>query len=239
MTTRQLLGLLAVAVLAGLWIGCSEEAPPSLYDPNYVSGPQPKVTAIAPAANALAGVTVLTLTGENFQTGIAQNMVFFNTTVATITSATATQLVLRAPYVVGDSVKVKVAVQGADLFSTPYIYKLGAPTEDKFGNFGQSDELASMECDVAGNIYVSMLSSGLGTGVWKFTPDGTKGTTVYSNAFSAAVGSWKGMKFGPGGAIFCVAARAIIFRIPPGGGNAAVYAVPSVPAQYMPASCRL
>lgn len=223
MKTRQLLGLLAVALLAGLLIGCTEEPPPSLYDSNYVSGPQPKVTGIAPATNALAGVTVLTISGENFKPSAAQNMVFFDAAVASLTSATATQLVLKAPVVIGDSIKVKVAVQGADLFSTPYVYKLEAPTENKFGNFGANDELASMDCDTAGNVFVSMLSSGLGVGVWKFAPDGTKSTTVYSNAFSTAVGSWKGMKFGSGGAIFCVAARAIVFRIPPGGGNAAVW----------------
>ncbi len=187
------------------------------------AAPQPKVTGIAPATDALAGVTMLTITGENFKPSTAQNMVFFDAAVATLTSATATQLMLKAPVVIGDSIKVKVAVQGADLFSTPYLYKLEAPTENKFGNFGANDEVASMDCDTAGNVFVSMLSSGLGTGVWKFTPDGTKGTTAYSNPFSGAVGSWKGMKFGPGGAIFCVAARAIIFRIPPGGGNAAVW----------------
>jgi hypothetical protein len=223
MKTRQLLALLAVALLAGLLIGCTEEPPPSLYDSNYVSGPQPKVTAIAPATNALAGVTTLTITGENFNSDPAKNMVFFGAATAKLSSATATQLILKAPVVIGDSIKVKVAVQGADLFSTPYLYKLEAPTEDKFGNFGANDEVASMDCDTAGNVFVSMLSSGLGTGVWRFTPDGTKGTTVYSNPFSGAVGSWKGMKFGPGGAIFCVAARAIVFRIPPGGGNAAVW----------------
>jgi hypothetical protein len=120
-------------------------------------------------------------------------------------------------------VKVKIAVAGADLFSSTYTYSLGLPAENKFGNLGANDEVASLDCDTAGNVYASMLNSGLGVGVWKFAPDGTKGVAAYSNAFSTSVGSWKGMKFGPGGAIYCVAARAIIFRIPAGGGNAAVW----------------
>jgi IPT/TIG domain len=222
MTTRLLVSVLGCAAIAGILFGCKDEAPPSLFSPDYVSGPQPTVTRIDPASSGnpftdpLAGVTVLTITGTNFSATPANNVVFFDATPLTTLQASTTQLQVKAPLIISDTIKVKIAVTGADLFNTPFIFKLNAASLDKFGNFAPSEEPVAVECDSAGNAYVSMLSSGLGIGVKKFTPAGDR--TDYS-----AVGSWKGMKFGPGGAIFCAAGRAIIFRIPSGGGASAVW----------------
>jgi hypothetical protein len=221
MTTRVLFFLLCCAVVVLLQPGCKTDPPPGLYDPSYVSGPQPKVTSIDPAANALAGVTALTINGSNFSATPGNNLVFFDNVRVSLTSATTTQLKFKAPILPKDSIKVKVAVQGSDLFSEVFLYNLGLAADEKFGNFASGEEPVGMDCDASGNLYVSMLANGLGIGVKKFTTAGLR--SDYSPAFSGAVASWRGMKVGSGGAIFAVAARAIVFRIPPGGGAAGVW----------------
>ena len=222
MITRVMLFLLAVVVMAGLWSGCKEDPPASLFDPNYVSGPQPVVTGIAPATGALAGVTTLTVNGQNFSPTTGNNLVFFDKSAATVLQATATSLTVKAPNLVKDSIQVKIAVAGSDLYSTPFLYSLGLAANEKYANFATGEEGVGVECDTAGNLFVSMVTSSGGIGVKKFTPAG--GRTDYSPILSSAVASWKNMKFGLGGAIFATASgRAILFRIPPGGGSPAVW----------------
>jgi len=221
MTTKLLLGLLACTLIGVIFIGCKEDAPASLFDPNYVSGPQPKVTSVEPATNALAGVTTLTINGANFSATSANNLVFFDQTLVPVLQASTTQLQVKAPNLPKDSIKVKVAVFKSDLYSDAVLYKLNLAADEKFGSFGTSEEPVAVECDTAGNAYVSMLSSGLGIGIKKFTPAGVR--SDYSPAFSGAVASWRGMKFGPGGAMYAVAGRSIIFRVPPGGGASAIW----------------
>ncbi len=58
-------------------------------------GTPPKITSISPTT-ALSGTNV-TISGNNFNTTASQNAVFFNGVKASVTSATATQLVVRVP----------------------------------------------------------------------------------------------------------------------------------------------
>jgi hypothetical protein len=222
MTTRALGTLLAVVAIAGLWMGCKEDPPASLYDPSYVSGAQPKVTGIVPASGALAGVTTLTINGQNFSAVAGDNLVFFDKTLAPVLTATSTALTVKAPNLPKDSIQVKVAVAKADLFSDVVLYKLNMAVIDKFPNFATGEEGFGVECDLAGNLYVSMTASGSGgIGVFRFTPAGVR--SFYSKAFNSAVATWRAMKFGPGGALFTVAGRTIVFRVPAGGGDPAIW----------------
>ena len=221
MTTRARITLLAVVAIAGLWMGCKEDPPASLYDPSYVSGAQPKVTGILPATGALAGVTTLTISGQNFSAVAGDNLVFFDKTVAPVLTATTTTLTVKAPNLPKDSIQVKIAVSKADLFSETVLYKLNLAVNDKFANFPSGEEGVGVECDASGNLYVSMLASGAGIGIKKFTPAGVR--SDYSPVFGATVSNWRAMKFGPGGQMFTVAGRNIIFRVPAGGGTSAVW----------------
>ncbi len=220
MTGKAFFLVLTVGLILAGFPGCAEDPPPSLYDQNYTSGPQPIVTSISPT-EALAGVTMLTITGSNFSPVPGNNIVLFDKTVVPVLQASATQLQLRAPNLPKDSIRVKVAVLRSDLYSESVLYRLSLAADETFGNFAPSEEPVSVECDAQGNVYVSMLASGQGIGVKRFTPAGSR--TDYSPAFSTTVASWRGMKIGPAGAIFAVAARPIIFRIPPGGGSSAIW----------------
>lgn len=222
MINRVLSLLLAVALMAVVMPGCKEDPPASLYDPNYVSGAQPVVTGITPPTGALAGVTTLTVNGQNFSPVPGNNLVFFDKTQATVLIATASQLTLKAPVLPKDSIVVKVAVAGSDLYSGAFYYNLGLAANESSAPYTTGEEGVGIECDTAGNVYVSMITATSGIGVKKYTPSGVR--TDYAPILSSAVASWKNMKFGPGGAMFCTATgRSIIFRIPPAGGTPAVW----------------
>jgi len=99
----------------------------------------PTITGITPAS-AVAGSSV-TITGTNFDTAIANNAVHFNGTVAVVTSATVTQLVVTVP-IGGTSGNVTVTTPGgtSNTFSFTYItstgpniYVLGSDTRNGFG----------------------------------------------------------------------------------------------------------
>ena len=214
---KRILFLMFIACLlaAAIFAGCKEDAPASLFDPSYVGGPPPVVTGILPPTDALANVTTLTITGTNFVPDPARNLVFFDKVSVPILQASATQLVVKAPDLPKDSIIVKVSA-GSDLFSSPVMYRLGLAADERFAGFGAADAPAAIECDTAGNLYVSMVAGTAGVGVKRIAPDGTR--TDYSPIFSSAVDRWRGMKFGPRQAMFAVQGRNIIFRIPPGGG---------------------
>lgn len=209
----RLLDVAGCAVMAGLLIwwgtGCNEVPPPSLYDPNYVSGSQPVITSINPPAPALAGVTPITITGSNFSAVKENNLVFFDATPATILNASTSQLTVQAPNLVKDSIRVKIAIKGSTLFSNPPVfYRLDAVFEDvkAIANYG---EPWGTTVDTAGNIYVSIASQG----IKKITPDGTGSNWAPSGGFT----KWSSLKLGANNLLYGALGLTALFTIAEGG----------------------
>lgn len=225
MKTRKFRFAVGMLMLAGAGVagfGCNETPPDSLYDPAYVPNGPPVVTSYTEVSPKLAGVTVLTFTGRNFSSAPGDNLVFFNSTLGSVLNASSTQLRVRAPYLIDDTVMIRIAVRGATKFNDPSIqYKLTAPDVD-FGQWKTADETYGVAIDASGGVYASTLTGGLGIGVKKYNGDGTRAD--YSPRLSSTVPLWNSMKFGPGGYLY-VCARNILFRIPPGGGTAASFQV--------------
>ncbi|MEK7251621.1 MAG: IPT/TIG domain-containing protein [Bacteroidota bacterium] len=216
---RLSLFLLTILILSG----CKKDPPASLYEPGIGQGAVPTIASVVPNDSALAGVTAVTITGTNFSPVKEYNFVYFNATPGTVLQASATQLVVKAPILIADSVGLKIAIQGVELFSNAIRYKLVAAVKD-FGVLANTvEEPFGITCDTAGNVYVSLLSAaGTGLGVKKITPSGVR--TDYSPVFSSSVNKWTSMKLGPGGYMYAAANRNAIFRIPPNGGNSAPWA---------------
>lgn len=205
------LALLSVLMMAG----CNEEPPASLYSDTYTSRPQPVVSSVDPATTALAGVTTITITGANFSATAAENQVYFDATPATILTASTTQLTVRAPNLVKDTVQLRVSVYKSDKYSEAKQYTLQAAVRD-FGELGRTDEPWAVTADAAGNIYVSISASG----VKKITPAGVK--TDYAT-HAAGVTKWSAMKVGPGGVLYSARILRVIYRTPAGGGAPAIW----------------
>src|SRR5206468_7983742 len=116
-TSPPVMRALRATILPVIFIaGCKENIPPSLYDPNAIGGAAPTITNVSPPDSALAGVTAVTITGANFSSVKENNSVFFNDLRATVLVATPTQLRVTAPILVKDTVFIKIAVVGSDLF---------------------------------------------------------------------------------------------------------------------------
>jgi len=217
------LGVTGFAIVASLLLwsgtGCNEEPPPSLYDPNSVSGAQPVVTSVDPPAGGLAGVTLITITGSNFSSIKQDNLVFFDATLAQVLQASPTQLQVRAPNLVKDSVNVKIAVMRSELFSEVFYYRLeGAVFE--IGNFSKFHEPIGIAADTGGNVFVSALFNGGRDSTYKITSQGAM--AAFSIGFSSSVPRWAALKVGPDG-IYAAALRNAIFLIPLTGGNSALW----------------
>jgi hypothetical protein len=227
MTSSTAMLACTVAFLLLPLAGCNEEPPPSLYDPsNLGSGAQPTVATVSPASTALAGVTVITITGTNFSTTLSDNLVYFDATLGTVLSATATQLTVRPPNLVKDTVLIKIAVKGASLFSNPPIMYQLQSAAFEFGKGPENEDPWGVACDSAGNVYVSLTktSDGANLGVKKITPAGVRSDF----SLLASVTKWSGMKVGPGGVIYCARSLNALYRIPAAGGTAAIWSQPTV-----------
>ena len=215
----QAIRLIVLAAL--VCVGCNEQPPSSVYDPGYASPrPQPLIGGIAPAVG-LANVSSITIVGHNFDPDPSHNLVFFDNVFVPVLMADSTHLQMKAPDLPKDSIAVKIGVYRAYLYSDVYYYQL-TPAATEIGNFQPGEQPAGIECDSAGNVYVSVARiPSSASGVFRIAASGTR--SLYSPAFASAVAAYGSMKSGPAGALFCVAARNIIFRIPPGGGAASIW----------------
>lgn len=95
-----------------------------------VTPPPPTISSFSPGSGAV-GATV-TITGTNFSTTPANNTVLFNTTTATVSAATATQLTATVP-AGATTGKIKVTVAGNTATSTNnFTVTVPAPTITNF-----------------------------------------------------------------------------------------------------------
>ncbi len=153
--------LLYVSLLLMVFAGCKKDPEPSLYDPNYVSGPQPVIERLDPPDSSYAGVGTIDVFGKYFmpkEPYEEYNQLYFDNVMADILDMTDTKITIASPAYIGDSIKVKIAVRGADKFSEPVYYKLKAAVDTTFGrldDFKQTHVAYAIAADQRGNVYVS------------------------------------------------------------------------------------
>jgi len=196
------------------FMGCEKEYT-SIWDPNKQYRPNPIITGVEPAGGAFAGISEITIKGENFSPVKEENFVYFDGSKATVLSASETELIVRAPNIAGDSLRIKVRVTGAILFAEYFPYKLELAVVE-YGDFGDYDDAYGIACDKDENLYVSLM----GKKVVKVTPDGERhhyATTSFAKASA--------MKMGPGGYLYYLNILRYMFRVPPGGGRDELFAV--------------
>ncbi|MCF7824709.1 MAG: IPT/TIG domain-containing protein [Candidatus Marinimicrobia bacterium] len=159
------LTVMGILVFTMIMSSCETEDPVSIYDPDVTGNATPVVTTVVPDSNynasniTFSGVGVVRITGENFSATPDYNNVFFDGLPGEVISASATELRVRVPDVVGDSIEVRVAVQGSFHFGDYALpYKL-TPAVKEIGGFDDLDQLYSLACDTSENLYVSSFGS--------------------------------------------------------------------------------
>jgi len=212
---NKLFNTVLIIVMTTLFlVNCKKDPQEILFKSNYVSGPQPVITAVSPDS-AFAGIGEITITGNNFIADAEKNWVYFDKDAATVVSATTTQLNIIAPTVVSDTAKLKVAAYGADLFSEPLDYKLMAAVESMF-DFKPAEAPQKMTCDNNGNIYFYLLASGsLDDSVYVYNY-----LTKEMKKFAPAEKQYDVMRIGPTNQLYALhGTRKYIYQYPEGGGD--------------------
>ncbi len=205
---------LMACILAFSLLGCKKDPPPSSFDGNKTFNAPPVISGVLPAGGALAGVSIVTINGQNFSTVAGIIQVFFDTMQATIISNSVTQLVVRAPNVVRDSVQIKVSVLGAEQYSNVFVYKLQAAVSEFGGIPNTVEEPSGITCDASGNVYVALANAtGIAIGFKKFTPSGVRSDFASQDG----VPIWSGLKIGPGGELYGARNIRAVYKIPQGG----------------------
>ena len=204
---RTLGALAATLIFLQSLSGCKNDYPDSVYNPDAPPGATPVIASLSPEGEALAGVGIITITGQNFSATPEENFVFFDAMKAGILEASTTQLVVRAPNLVSDSVSVKIAVDRVELFSAPFIYSL-IPAVEVFGrleNAGQDATQAfGIAVDLNENVYVSVT----GKQIKKVAPDGT--TTLFAEPTFLQANA---LRIGPAGGLYAVSAAGRVRKV--------------------------
>ncbi|MDD5765035.1 MAG: IPT/TIG domain-containing protein [Candidatus Marinimicrobia bacterium] len=222
-----------LTAMALFWVGaCDNDYPDSLWDPDASGLPDPIITSVSPSDSTLDGVGIVTIHGHNFSANMAENLVFFNSGKATIFEdlSDTTKLVVQAPVVIKDatvnemdSIKIRVAVQGAYMYgvypATGVNFKLKRANIE-WGTFAL-EKLHAIDSDKDGNVYIASEEKNTAGAyiIYKITPDNVKsefGSVIFNTA--------PGMKVGWGGALFITRINnKTIYRIPATGGAAAAF----------------
>lgn len=200
--------LIVLALAIAFFTGCENDVTPSLYDPDKQSAPDPVITTIDPPDSSLAGITILNITGENFSSNPDQNFVYFDDVLVDVISASETQIVVKTPNIIGDSIAIKIAVHGAELFSN-IVYYILEYTAKEYGGVDHNSDAYGLACDPEGNVYVSYGSTNR---IVKIDKDEEQTDYV-----TGTPGFFNAMKWGPGGTLYACRTR-FMYKIPPGGG---------------------
>ncbi len=205
--------IIVLSLPTSFFIGCEKEHP-SIWNPGQEYKPDPVITNVEPEEGTFAVIGEVTIDGENFSTVKEENHVYFNGIKATNLSVTDTELVVLAPNVAGDSLKIQLYVDGALLFAEYYPYKLVLPAKE-YGGFDDYDDCYGIACDLDENLYVSLV----GKKVVKVTPDGEQHDYAASSFDKASA-----IKMGPGGYLYYVNIMNYMFRVLPEGGTDELFA---------------
>jgi len=204
--------ILTAVLITTLFISCDPDYPDTLFDPDYRGNPAPVISSVDPAESSLAGVGIITITGNNFSPVNHENMVYIGTKSSKVLESSETRLLVQAPNEIGDSLLLRVAVTDAISFSNSLYYSL-LPAIETYGDITESQMPWGIAIDADGSVYVSVSRGGSSDGVQKILPDGTLEEYV-----PARIPRYDAMKFGPDGHLYLVRNIRLIARVPPGGG---------------------
>jgi hypothetical protein len=179
---NPIFGLLLISALI-LLAGCEYEGPTAMYNQPYRQTDRPIINSIDPA-EAVGGVNLITVTGENFSETYDSNCVYvgknyiengkekYASEKVEIVDFSPTSITFRRPNIFSDSAVIKVVSYQAHVFDSLYPYRITEPYE-VFGGFTiTGNQLDAVAVDRDENVYV--VQRNLPRMVYKITPDGER-----------------------------------------------------------------
>ena len=200
--------------------GCDSGTAPSIYDPDRSALPDPVIESIVPEGSALAGVDIVTITGNNFSAEPANNLVYFEGIRGELLESSPTDLRVRPPNTPLPEIMIRVAVIGAENFSNSVTYSLEAAAE-YFGNIVAFEDIFGITTDPDGNVYVSLFSDSRSVGIIRMTPEGERSQYVETTF------GWADMAFGPDGYLYSARSVRALFRFQEGSGQETWVVIPN------------
>jgi len=212
--------LIALILLFVVFInGCADDPTASIQEYPSQNLPTPVLSTVEPSNQALAGITEITISGTNFSADSRNNRVYFNGIPGTILSGTTTQLVVKVPNVVADTVMVKIAVVGAQDFSNQYQYKMVSAWEVYYPFDAIAEKAYGIIVDNSSNLFVNLYD----IGIWKITPDKQKSLYVPKGNTQ----KWDNFRYGPGGELYGVRSARGVWKIVENVGPGSPWAAPT------------
>lgn len=202
--------------------GCADDPTASLDGYPSANLPSPILSTVEPSTQALAGITEITITGSNFSTDVRNNRVYFNGIPGTTLNATQTQLVVKVPNVVADTVMVKIAVVGAQDFSNQFQYKMISAWEVYY----LLDPIAEKAYGIITN-NADLLVNLYDIGIWKITPPPFDSTSKSLYVPKGNTQKWDNFRYGPGGELYGVRSARGVWKVAENVAPAAPWAAPS------------
>ena len=157
--------LFAFITISIIGIGCSPDITPSLYDSIGDKGVAAEIVSVTPE-NGYSGVTTISISGKNFSSVLEDNSVYFSSKRALIWSGSTTELVVKAPIILGDSLHLKIGKVGVEKFSNTVVYKLSSAVTEYY-SFLANQEPYAATVDIAGNVYFSYIDGAVGKGIYQ------------------------------------------------------------------------
>ncbi len=215
---KRIKKMLLLSIFSGIvlfsFIQCTNNYPDSVYNPDASFKPNPTITEMQPAS-ALAGIDKITIIGTNFSTVPDENLVYFNGEKATVLSSDANNIVVQAPNLPLDSIRVQVSISGALNFAEFSPYKL-VPAIINYSDFDKFDETSGLAMDSNENLFVSLDSPSRIVKV---------GTDEVRNDYTLTLRKSTQMKYGPDGTIYYVNAIQYLLKVKADGAGDELFAV--------------
>lgn len=212
-TYSQFAAVFAIMIVAG----CTTPSADIAFDPDFDEGIPAVITSLSPANKWYAGLETITINGSEFGTDPAAVSVWFNNVQANVLSITPTQIVVRTPFYVADSIRIKIAKVNVVAFSNDMPYELESLTKDATELPTNTTPLgAGVDSDL--NLYVSLIATSGPVGVGKFDSVGViTGELVTRQGWPYRV-----IKVGPDDGLYMLRVAGgvpIIYRAAPTGGT--------------------
>jgi hypothetical protein len=201
--------VLELSFAAVLWFTACEGPNQPKYgpgnpDPNPTGKTAAVLTEVDPA-EALFN-EIITIKGSGFDTRPEFNLVAFGSKIGVVTEASQSELKVKIPIIMDDSVAVRVATKGSEFWSNDLNFFFQAVEPEIL-----DEEIVwpnGVDVDADGNVYVGSAADGV---IYKITPEGEK------SAF-ATVPVNGSIRFGPQQYLYvCVKGENKIVRVSPDG----------------------
>ncbi len=168
-----------------------------------------------------AGVGIIYVNGQNFSAVPTNNRIFFSGEPGTVLEASESQLKVRVPNVIGDSIKIQLSVAGAlefaDYNGKDYVFPFQAKNAaKKYKTIDAFIDASGLAVDADGNVYVLTTAKKI---LKLADPDSD--AVEYGTATFITTPC---MRMGPDSMLYLTRGTTSIYRTPSGGGKALKFA---------------